>query len=78
MPFRFDFLFFARGKFIRSFKWIYCRVFFILYIVVEPTIEASASKSLFGKIRFPSGKNEKQIKVRISSYGQGVNEYFLK
>ena len=33
MLYRFDFLFFARGKFIRSFKWIYCRVFFIFNLI---------------------------------------------
>jgi len=33
MPHRFDVLFFAKGKFIRPFKWIYCRVFFILNLI---------------------------------------------
>ena len=33
MPYRFDFLFFAKGEFVRSFKWIYFRMFFILNII---------------------------------------------
>ena len=49
-----------------------------LYVMIEPVSKASNSKSFIGNIRFPSGRQGKQIEVRIGTYGKGKNQYSLK
>ena len=49
-----------------------------LYVMFEPISKASNSKSFIGKISSPSGREGKQIEVRIGAYGKVINKYSLK
>ena len=48
-----------------------------LFLVIE-SVSRGGGKSFEGRMRFPSGRQGKQVPVRIGVYGKGVGKWSLK
>ena len=52
-------------------------VFASLFLVIE-SVSRGGGKSFEGRMRFPPGRQGKQVPVRIGVYGKGIGKWSLK